>query len=215
MARPLRRPVARSRGGRKRYSAAGGRPTKGSGNLGSGPSASVAHRRRGRSAAAPPATLATPVGCAADRRGRCGRLRSINEPAAQWIFQPTTRPGGAALRGRVMEDIWTHFDSLAYPRHAAKLHGLWLPQPAPMRRCCSTSRRALGRVSAAPPHPSHARAGLFGARHRLPRLRPQQRPRCRRNRWPTRTPRPAGLARSSASRGATLHLRPSLGGAIG
>ncbi len=60
------------------------------------------------------------VGCAA-----------LDEQQRRWIFQPTDRTwagGLAAAEG--MQDVWIEFDSQAAAQRA-RLHGLWLPQPAP------------------------------------------------------------------------------------
>ena len=75
-----------------------------------------------------------------------------------------------------------------------KLHAL--VAGAAVRRCARAAlpaRRALGRAVQRAAHAPHARPGLLGARHRLPRLRPEHAPPCR--------PRPRALRRRARGLG--------------
>ncbi|MEK8049612.1 alpha/beta fold hydrolase [Ideonella sp. DXS22W] len=62
--------------------------------------------------------------------GLLGGCATLDEKQREWIFQPGTRTwagGQAAAQG--MQDVWIDFHS-AEAGQAARLHGLWLPQPA-------------------------------------------------------------------------------------
>jgi hypothetical protein len=103
-----------------------------------------------------------------------GGCATLDEQQRKWIFQPTDRTWwGGAQAAEGMQDVWIEFDA-ASSGQRVRLHGLWL-RPAARRRAVAAvpARRALGRALVSAPHAPHARTGLRGAGHRLPRLRPE------------------------------------------
>ena len=137
------------------------------------------------------------------------RMRHARQPAAQ-VDLPALRPhlvgrrAGGRRHERCVDRIRLGRGETA--RQAAR------PVAAARTRRRATAavpaRRALGRALVRAPHAAHARARLRGARHRLPRLRPEHaRPALGRPGARRRAGRLA-MARATATAGAALRLRP-------
>ena len=207
-ARPLRRPLRAPAGGGSGIPRPGADLQKGQGT--SGAALRLQWLTAAGAAAPPPRPrrwrhrlAALLIGAAA-----AAGCASFDSQQRQWIFQPTHKTWWAGAHDADgMQDVsiefvpthaaersWLSFasdDAAAGPR-PVKLHGLWMPQPDPRAGAALPARRALGRVRQRLPHPPHARAGFFGARHRLPRLRPEHATTLPSETMATRTPAPRG-----------------------
>jgi pimeloyl-ACP methyl ester carboxylesterase len=141
--------------------------------------------------------------------------QTLDQQQRRWIFQPSDRSwGSSATAADGLQDVWIDFESRE-TGGPARLHGLWLP--AARGRCAGAAvpaRCTLGRARQRLAHAPHARTGLRGAGHRLPRLRPQQRRSCRQRPWPTKTRVPPGAGWPQHPQSRRFVFGHSLGGAI-
>ncbi len=133
----------------------------------------------------------------------------VDSQQRHWIFQPGQRTWAAgAQAAEGMSEVWIEFAS-AEEKQPVKLHGLWLPQAdagAPVMLYLHGARWDVG--SSAPRMRAHARAGFFGARHRLPRLRQEHRGPALGRPDARRRARRLAMAGAAAAAGPALPVRP-------
>ena len=201
--------VDRSRSGAvlKRYPQPNVRPTRKSGNLGSGPSASVAHRRRRRSRRRP-ARLAPPL--AALSRAAAPAAPRSTASSATGSSSPATAPGAGAPTPR-HADVWIDFTA-GRDTQPAKLHGLWLPQPT--RRCAGAAlpaRRTLERGSARRRASAACRNWASRCWASTTAASARARPACPPKTWPTKTRARPGTGWRAQYPTRPLRLRPLAG----
>ena len=144
----------------------------------------------------PPAPVATRRVAAAAFVLALAGCATLDERQREWIFQPSDRTwAGGAAAAEGMSDVWIEFTLARGPaRCAAGQAARPVAGAAACRRARAAvpARRALGRSLERPPHAPHARAGLRGARHRLPWLRPKHAGAAVGRRWRTKTRWPPG-----------------------
>ena len=118
---------------------------------------------------------------------------SLDAQQRKWIFMPSPAPASGARPTRRRRTTSGSSTDSAETGTPVKLQACGCRHATRRRRCCCT---CTARAATCTPAPAasrqHARAGLLGARDRLPRLRPEQRRAAVRDHASTKTRAPPG-----------------------